>query len=165
MRKQTTIKIDDAGHNLTFHITQLSARSLEIFLFKAAKIFAKAGLLDADFDSVKDATDITASIAKLLLDNGTQVISKFDVDAGAELMDDLLEKCVERVDGGLARIMSPSEIEASFESLPALFQLQKETLKLNLNFLSSVAQSNTQASHAKPTNTQDQKISLRSYKS
>lgn len=171
MRKQTTVKLQDGENVVTFRITQLSAIGLEIFLAKVARLFAKSGLFDADFgktkdlESIKDAPDIAASIADILLKNGPQALSNFDVDEGVALMDELMSKCVERLDGNFARALDRSEIESCIETLPALIQLQKEVIKFNLNFLQNVAKSTTPTSPNPTTKQSEQKISLRSYKS
>lgn len=161
MRKQTTITIRDGERDLVFRITQLSAIQLELFLLKFAKILAKSGLLDAQFNA-KNSTDVIAQVADLMLKNAPQALGNLDVDATSELMGDLISRCVEKIDGKLSRRMTTDEIEDVIETLPALFELQKETVKFNLNFL--LAGNSSRESTSSPTAgiTSSQKISLRS---
>lgn len=163
MRKQTTITINDDGNELTFKITQLSATQLEIFLLKATKLLAKSGLLNAQINK-RDGVDALGEIADVMLNNLPQALSALDVDQASELIGDLLEKCVEKIDGKLSRRMTPLEVESVISTLPALFELQKQTVKFNLDFL--LAGSHLSASTSSQTvgTTSGQKISLRSHK-
>ena len=160
MRKQTTITVNDGGNELTFKITQLSAMQLEIFLLKTTKLLAKAGLLDAPL-SGKDGADAMGEIANLLLNNLPQALGGLDVEDASALIGDLVEKCVEKVDGKLLRRMSPDEVDAVISTLPALFELQKQTVIFNLDFLVAGNLSNAHTSNQTVGITSNQKISLR----
>ncbi len=162
MRKQKNIIINDDGHELTFKITQLSALQLEIFLLKATKVLAKAGILNSEVKN--DSADNLNLIADSLLNNLPSVLGALDVDESVSLISDLLARCVVKTDGKLTRVMTSEEVDAVFSTVPALFELQKETVKFNLDFLLAGKNSSESTSNQMAGATSSQKIFLRSHK-
>ena len=177
MRAQTTITINDAGQELTFRITKFSCVQLEFFLLKVGKIVARSGLLDEQFDDEKkgksnmdialeahDAQGALASVADVLLKNLPSAWANLDVNATRELLAELFESCVSKVDGKSVRTMTLDEIEATIQTLPALWELQKEAIKFNVDFFQKGGNLSCQGSPQTEKSTSEQKISLRSHR-
>ena len=111
-----TLKLDDAGHELSFVIEKMNAFQAERWLIRAGLLLGKAALSAND---VKDYRGLIAALCQV------------DYEKAAPLLDDLLACCSVQV-GKMKKKVSD---DGMIQSPLTLLTLRVEALKANFGFL------------------------------
>lgn len=121
MRKESIVRLDDAGEQKQFKITQMSASRGERFFYKLI-------LLLGGRTAVSKLTDPYALLSAL---------ADKPFERVEELLDDMLS-CVSRVNGGVETQLTPENVDAFVSSPMTLFKLRAEVVKANNFFQNGV---------------------------
>lgn len=144
MRKEITVTLNDRGNELTFRIREMPATKVERWLIKLAGALSATGVFSAD---VADGVDAQKAIADFLLKGGLSklgLVTK-DYDTVVQPLIDELYTCVEQKVGNAYFALTPDVIDAKIEDVRTLFNLQKEIVKLHLDFFVPGAASSSTA--------------------
>lgn len=164
MRTGITVKLTDDGHELTFKITPMGALSQEAWIIDAVSAIAESGVLAADVGQLQNSMDALAVLGKALQQDGLAFLGRIKTSRVKQLLNELLEKCVVKVDGAAMRPMTPTEVDATICDLRTLFALQKEAVRANFGFLFAAVAAPSPATSASPVaagSTGKPKISVR----
>ena len=133
MRKEITVTLNDRGNELTFRIREMPATKVERWIIKLA------GALSA--------TGVFSAIADFLLKGGLSKLGAVtkDYDEVIQPLIDELYTCVEQKVGNAYFALTPDVIDAKIEDVRTLFNLQKEIVKLHLDFFVPGAASSSTA--------------------
>ena len=144
MRKEKTVTLNDRGNELTFRIKEMPATRLERWLMKAAGALSATGIFSAD---IADGLDAQKAIADFLLTGGLSKLGMVtkDYDEVIQPLIDELYTCVEQKVGDAYFALTPDVIDAKIEDVRTLFNLQKEIVKLHLDFFVPGAASSSTA--------------------
>ena len=144
MRKEITVTLNDRGNELTFRIREMPATKVERWIIKLAGALSATGVFSAD---VADGVDAQKAIADFLLKGGLSklgLVTK-DYDTVVQPLIDELYTCVEQKVGNAYFALTPDVIDAKIEDVRTLFNLQKEIVKLHLDFFVPGAASSSTA--------------------
>jgi hypothetical protein len=128
MRKESIVRLDDAGEQKQFKITQMSASRGERFFYKLI-------LLLGGRTEVSKLTDPYALLSAL---------ADKPFERVEELLDEMLS-CISRVNGGVETQLTPDNVDGFIESPMTLFKLRAEVVKAN-NFFQNGVQTPSQDS-------------------
>ena len=144
MRKEVTVTLNDRGNDLTFRIKEMPATKVERWIIKLAGALSATGVFSAD---VADGVDAQKAIADFLLSGGLSKLGMVtkDYDEVIQPLIDELYTCVEQKVGNAYFALTPDVIDAKIEDVRTLFNLQKEIVKLHLDFFVPGAASNSTA--------------------
>ena len=144
MRKEITVTLNDRGNELTFRIREMPATKVERWIIKLAGALSATGVFSAD---VADGVDAQKAIADFLLKGGLSKLGAVtkDYDEVIQPLIDELYTCVEQKVGNAYFALTPDVIDAKIEDVRTLFNLQKEIVKLHLDFFVLCAASNSTA--------------------
>ena len=144
MRKEITVTLNDRGNELTFRIREMPATKVERWIIKLAGALSATGVFSAD---VADGVDAQKAIADFLLKGGLSKLGAVtkDYDEVIQPLIDELYTCVEQKVGNAYFALTPDVIDAKIEDVRTLFNLQKEILKLHLDFFVPGAASSSTA--------------------
>ena len=133
MRKEVTVTLNDRGNELTFRIKEMPATKAERWIIKLAGALSATGVFSAD---VADGVDAQKAIADFLLSGGLSKLGMVtkDYDEVIQPLIDELYTCVEQKVGDAYFALTPDVIDAKIEDVRTLFNLQKEIVKLHLDF-------------------------------
>ena len=133
MRKEITVTLNDRGNELTFRIREMPATKVERWIIKLAGALSATGVFSAD---VADGVDAQKAIADFLLKGGLSKLGAVtkDYDEVIQPLIDELYACVEQKVGNAYFALTPDVIDAKIEDVRTLFNLQKEIVKLHLDF-------------------------------
>ena len=133
MRKEITVTLNDRGNELTFRIKEMPATKVERWIIKLAGALSATGVFSAD---VADGVDAQKAIADFLLSGGLSKLGMVtkDYDEVIQPLIDELYTCVEQKVGNAYFALTPDVIDAKIEDVRTLFNLQKEIVKLHLDF-------------------------------
>ena len=133
MRKEITVTLNDRGNELTFRIREMPATKVERWIIKLAGALSATGVFSAD---VADGVDAQKAIADFLLKGGLSKLGAVtkDYDEVIQPLIDELYTCVEQKVGNAYFALTPDVIDAKIEDVRTLFNLQKEIVKLHLDF-------------------------------
>ncbi len=133
MRKEITVTLNDRGNELTFRIREMPATKVERWIIKLAGALSATGVFSAD---VADGVDAQKAIADFLLKGGLSKLGAVtkDYDEVIQPLIDELYTCVEQKVGSAYFALTPDVIDAKIEDVRTLFNLQKEIVKLHLDF-------------------------------
>ena len=133
MRKEITVTLNDRGNELTFRIREMPATKVERWIIKLAGALSATGVFSAD---VADGVDAQKAIADFLLKGGLSKLGAVtkDYDEVIQPLVDELYTCVEQKVGNAYFALTPDVIDAKIEDVRTLFNLQKEIVKLHLDF-------------------------------
>ena len=133
MRKEITVTLNDRGNDLTFRIREMPATKAERWIIKLAGALSATGVFSAD---VADGVDAQKAIADFLLKGGLSKLGAVtkDYDEVIQPLIDELYTCVEQKVGNAYFALTPDVIDAKIEDVRTLFSLQKEIVKLHLDF-------------------------------
>ena len=133
MRKEITVTLNDRGNELTFRIREMPATKAERWIIKLAGALSATGVFSAD---VADGVDAQKAIADFLLSGGLSKLGAVtkDYDEVIQPLIDELYTCVEQKVGNAYFALTPDVIDAKIEDVRTLFNLQKEIVKLHLDF-------------------------------
>lgn len=118
-----TLKINDAGHDMTFVIEKMSAFKAEGWLIRAGLLLGREAITA---EGVKDYRGLVAALCKV------------EYEKAAPLLDELLACCKVRV-GKLKKSVTD---DGMIQSPLTLLTLRVEALKANFVFLQSANLSN-----------------------
>lgn len=121
MRKESIVRLDDAGEQKEFKIKQMSASRGERFFYKLI-------LLLGGQTAVSKLTDPYALLSAL---------ADKPFERVEELLDEMLS-CVSRVNGGVETQLTPDNVDGFIESPMTLFKLRAEVVKANNFFQNGV---------------------------
>ena len=162
MRKEITVTLNDRGNELTFRIREMPATKVERWIIKLAGALSATGVFSAD---VADGVDAQKAIADFLLKGGLSKLGMVtkDYDEVIQPLIDELYTCVEQKVGDAYFALTPDVIDAKIEDVRTLFNLQKEIVKLHLDFfVPGVASSSTARQPREVSEPQKPKIYPRS---
>ena len=162
MRKEVTVTLNDRGNELTFRIKEMPATKAERWIIKLAGALSATGVFSAD---VADGVDAQKAIADFLLSGGLSKLGAVtkDYDEVIQPLIDELYTCVEQKVGNAYFALTPDVIDAKIEDVRTLFNLQKEIVKLHLDFFVLGADSaSTSRQHREVSEPQRPKIYPRS---
>ena len=144
MRKEITVTLNDRGNELTFRIREMPATKVERWIIKLAGALSATGVFSAD---VADGVDAQKAIADFLLKGGLSKLGAVtkDYDEVIQPLIDELYTCVEQKVGNAYFALTPDVIDAKIEDVRTLFNLQKEIVKLHLDFFVPGAASSSTA--------------------
>ena len=144
MRKEVTVTLNDRGNDLTFRIKEMPATKAERWIIKLAGALSATGVFSAD---VSDGVDAQKAIADFLLTGGLSKLGMVtkDYDEVIQPLIDELYACVEQKVGNAYFALTPDVIDAKIEDVRTLFNLQKEIVKLHLDFFVPGAASSSTA--------------------
>ena len=144
MRKEITVTLNDRGNELTFRIREMPATKVERWIIKLAGALSATGVFSAD---VADGVDAQKAIADFLLKGGLSKLGAVtkDYDEVIQPLIDELYTCVEQKVGSAYFALTPDVIDAKIEDVRTLFNLQKEIVKLHLDFFVPGAASSSTA--------------------
>lgn len=144
MRKEITVTLNDRGNELTFRIREMPATKVERWIIKLAGALSATGVFSAD---VADGVDAQKAIADFLLKGGLSKLGAVtkDYDKVIQPLIDELYTCVEQKVGNAYFALTPDVIDAKIEDVRTLFNLQKEIVKLHLDFFVPGAASSSTA--------------------
>ena len=144
MRKEITVTLNDRGNDLTFRIKEMPATKVERWIIKLAGALSATGVFSAD---VADGVDAQKAIADFLLKGGLSKLGAVtkDYDEVIQPLIDELYTCVEQKVGNAYFALTPDVIDAKIEDVRTLFNLQKEIVKLHLDFFVPGAASSSTA--------------------
>ena len=144
MRKEITVTLNDRGNELTFRIREMPATKVERWIIKLAGALSATGVFSAD---VADGVDAQKAIADFLLKGGLSKLGAVtkDYDEVIQPLIDELYTCVEQKGGNAYFALTPDVIDAKIEDVRTLFNLQKEIVKLHLDFFVPGAASSSTA--------------------
>ena len=144
MRKEITVTLNARGNDLTFRIKEMHAPKVERWIIKLAGALSATGVFSAD---VADGVDAQKAIADFLLTGGLSKLGAVtkDYDEVIQPLIDELYTCVEQKVGNAYFALTPDVIDAKIEDVRTLFSLQKEIVKLHLDFFVPGADSNSTA--------------------
>ena len=144
MRKEITVTLNDRGNELTFRIREMPATKVERWIIKLAGALSATGVFSAD---VADGVDAQKAIADFLLKGGLSKLGAVtkDYDEVIQPLIDELYTCVEQKVGNAYFALTPDVIDAKIEYVRTLFNLQKEIVKLHLDFFVPGAASSSTA--------------------
>ena len=133
MRKEVTVTLNDRGNELTFRIKEMPATKVERWIIRLAGALSATGVFSAD---VADGVDAQKAIADFLLSGGLSKLGAVtkDYDEVIQPLIDELYTCVEQKVGNAYFALTPDVIDAKIEDVRTLFSLQKEIVKLHLDF-------------------------------
>ena len=133
MRKEVTVTLNDRGNELTFRIREMPATKVERWIIRLAGALSATGVFSAD---VADGVDAQKAIADFLLTGGLSKLGMVtkDYDEVIQPLIDELYTCVEQKVGDAYFALTPDVIDAKIEDVRTLFNLQKEIVKLHLDF-------------------------------
>ena len=122
----------------------MPATKAERWIIKLAGALSATGVFSAD---VADGVDAQKAIADFLLKGGLSKLGAVtkDYDEVIQPLIDELYTCVEQKVGNAYFALTPDVIDAKIEDVRTLFSLQKEIVKLHLDFFVPGAASNSTA--------------------
>ena len=118
--EETTVKLDDAGHELTFIIEKMDAFKAERWLIRAALLLGREAL------SAKDLKDYRGLVAALC---------QIEYEKAAPLLDELLACCSVQI-GKLKKKVGD---DGMIQSPLTLLTLRIQAAKVNFGFLESAS--------------------------
>ena len=133
MRKEITVTLHARGNELTFRIREMPATKVERWIIKLAGALSATGVFSAD---VADGVDAQKAIEDCLLTGGLSKLGMVtkDYDEVIQPLINELYTCVEQKVGNAYFALTPDVIDAKIEDVRTLFNLQKEIVKLHLDF-------------------------------
>jgi hypothetical protein len=130
MRNTQNITINDDGVEIKFKLTALSAVALQKWIIKTGVALAESGLLEVDVGNNFSVDAILSSISK----KGLGFLGKLDPDKANNLIIDLVTQSAVKLTGAGVIQLSEKELENTFTSIQALFELEKQCLGINFDF-------------------------------
>lgn len=121
MRKESIVRLDDAGEQKQFKITQMSASRGERFFYKLILLLGG----QTEVSKLSDPYALMESLANK------------PFERVQELLDEMLS-CISRVNGGVETQLTPDNVDGFIESPMTLFKLRAEVFKANNFFQSGV---------------------------
>ena len=121
MRKENLVRLDDAGEQKDFKITQMSASRGERFFYKLILLLGG----QTEVSKLSNPYALLESLANK------------PFERVQELLDEMLS-CISRVNGGVETQLTPANVDAFVSSPMTLFKLRAEVVKAN-NFFQNGA--------------------------
>lgn len=127
MLKKIKIVIDDAGQELTFHITQMPAYQREDWHYRAMHALLRSGADVPDGMSLSD-------MSKVGPEGLFSLFGGIDYHTAKQLFDEMFKYCQRILPEGGSMPVTPESLDAYVQDPATIVRLRFEAVKLNLVF-------------------------------
>lgn len=136
MRESRNITINDDGDEIKFKLTAMSAWRAQRWVFDMGIHLVGTGIVSkfAGGDNV-GLSDIIGALVR----DGFSCLGNLKGDEVERLLSDLIHGTAQKLTGRGVVEMTATEIDNTFSSLPALFELEKQCLEVNFGFFAKDA--------------------------